>query len=351
MSEQQNPNKRKRRRVKKSVKRFFVLVIALGIMAGLSFVITGFIQGSFDKDNDDDNLIPGVTPPPAQSGSSSIPDISGIVTAGDGIDPASWNFVGPLQQVTDEMVILSPDYRMLSVPENGRVDMRYFDTTVFVGDSITQGLEIFTSGIPNAKYCAYKSASPKAIYDGSILTTHSGRQEVPLDAMVEYQPDNVYVLMGTNAMVAMGDEALLAYYSDMLDAMRERLHPDVTIYIQSITPTSQGADGRFGKDRIAGLNNALAQMAWEKGMYFIDLHEALAGEDGWLRPEFTQSDGYHITPLGYTAWVDYLVTHTVYKPMHAGLYLEGSEYYSQIEPPQKEEEPPADEEPPAEPEE
>ncbi len=222
------------------------------------------------------------------------------------------------------------------MPENGRVDLSYFDTAVFVGDSITQGLQIYTQGLPNASYCAYKGISPKQIYDGSIQTLLNGTREVPMEALAAHQPDNVYVLLGTNAMVGMADEPLLAYYSEMLDAMRAALHAEVDIYVQSITPVLPGFEHRFNNERIAGLNDALAQMAWEKGMYFLDLHEALNRGDGYMRADFgAPSDGFHMRPAGYAAWVEYLVTHTAYNRRHAHLYQEGEHFYAQTPQPEE----------------
>ena len=38
----------------------------------------------------------------------------------------------------------------------------------------------------------------------------------------------------------------------------------------------------------------------------------LADENGDLRAEYAQPDGYHLQPEGYTAWVDYLRTHVAH---------------------------------------
>ena len=326
-----NGTAKKRRKVKKSFQRMIVLLAAVLIMLGVSWVVTGII-----------NSLPGhqtssaLQPAPGTGAEKQAEkDKTGSPPAQ--VDKTAWNFVGPVQQDAAAMTLVEPDRRMLSLPENGRVDMAYFDTAVFVGDSITQGLQIYKQGIPNAKYCAYKGASPKAIYDGSIVTRTDGTQEVPMEALQGYQPDNVYILLGTNAMVAMDDEALLAYYNEMLDSMKATLTPGVSFYIQSITPVLQGVDGRFDMNRIRNLNDQLAKMAWEKGMFFLDLNEALAGDDGWLRSDYGATrDGYHLTPSGYSAWVEYLVTHTAYSQRHAHLYLEGSQYYTQLPPPEPE---------------
>ena len=51
-------------------------------------------------------------------------------------------------------------------------------------------------------------------------------------------------------------------------------------------------------------------MALKKNCYFLNLWEVLADENGDLKAEYAQPDGYHLKPEGYTAWVDYLCSHT-----------------------------------------
>ena len=55
----------------------------------------------------------------------------------------------------------------------------------------------------------------------------------------------------------------------------------------------------------------LAAIALEKNCAFLNLWEVLADENGDLKAEYAQKDGYHVKPEGYTVWVDYLRTHTV----------------------------------------
>ncbi len=321
--------RRPRRRLKRSVRRFLIMFVSVVLMLGLSFGLTSIIQG-FGGSSTSSVLLPASTSTPTLADTSvSLPSIG---AEGSG-DAESWNFIGPVEQSTEQMQMVAPDYRMIALPENGRVDMSYFDTVTFVGDSITQGLQLWKT-IPNAHFSAYRSINPREIYNGTIQTNMNGEEEVPIDAVVASQPDNIYVLLGTNTMMSYSDEDLLAYYSNMLDAFIERL-PGVGIYVQSITPVVAGIDPRFDMDRIRSLNDQLAKMAWEKGLYFLDLHEALADENGDMRPEYgSQSDGYHMTAAGCDAWLEYLLTHTAYHPRNP--YLEGSHYYQQLPTPTEE---------------
>ncbi|MGD9560584.1 MAG: GDSL-type esterase/lipase family protein [Oscillospiraceae bacterium] len=321
---QEYAQKKRRRRVKKTVRRVLVLFVALVVILGMAWGITELIQGG-------EAAVPVESMPEVPQAAVSLPQEVPQPEAEPPpmpeVDNTQWNFIGPVEQEPETMQLITPDYRMIALPENGRVDMRYFDTVTFVGDSITQGMYLW--GIKNAHYCTYKSIGPKGVYDGSVWQNVNGTSEIPMEALVASQPDNVYILLGPNAMVAYrDDEILVAYFEEMIDAMKENLDEGVGIYLQSITPVLPNNQPGFTIERIQRLNDMLAQLAWEKDIYFVDLHEALAQEDGWLRPEYgSAKDGYHMTATGVKAWVEYLVTHTAYHPRNP--YLEGSHYYTQ----------------------
>lgn len=211
------------------------------------------------------------------------------------------------------------DFRLAALPENGMVELSYFDRVTFIGDSITQGLELYDTGLPNAHYCAYKGVGPNAIVNGTTCKRVDGTEEIPMDALIASAPEAVYILLGTNVLTRDTDyTGFLAYYSAMLDMIRGAL-PRAAVYVQSVTPlrpevsAEENHDGMY-RERFQQVNNELAALALEKGCYFLDLWEALADEAGDLREAYAQPDGYHLRPEGYEAWVQYLRTHTAYTP-------------------------------------
>lgn len=332
-----------RRRRKRAAQRFLIFILAAAIIFGLAWVIVRVIGPEEGLPDESAGL-----PLAASSGAASQPNAEpdSMDAGAQGASPSvlaplpmqqvvetgdmSWNTMGPVEQ-TVNFEITSPDYRMIALPENGVVDQSFFDTATFLGDSLTQGLELYTTGLPNAHYCAYKGTGPSAIVDGATLTTAAGEQQVALDALAQSAPDVVYVLLGTNTLVSTGENAensFLAYYGRMIEMMQERLDPRVRIYIQAIPPTRpEVASSKPGlaNDRIRRINNQLAQLALEKGCAFVDLQEALADPEGNLNAEYAARDGIHMNPTGYQAWVDYLCRHTVYDKRNP--YLYGSPYY------------------------
>lgn len=206
------------------------------------------------------------------------------------------------------------DFRMAALPESAAVDKSVFNTASFLGDSLTQGMQMYTSGLPNAMFCAYKGVGPNAVVNGTTCKRADGVKEIPMEALVAQQPTDLYVLLGTNVLNRDGDyTSFLTYYRLMLDMLSQSL-PNTNIYVQSITPVRpevrETHPGLY-RDRLCEINNELAAIALEKGCSFLNLWEALADDNGDLKEEYAQKDGYHVKPEGYTAWVDYLCAHRI----------------------------------------
>ena len=207
------------------------------------------------------------------------------------------------------------DFRMAALPQSTAVDRSWFSDVSFVGDSLTQGLQLYEEGLQNAMFCAYRGVGPNVIVNGATCRRADGETEVPLDALTAQQPRAIYVLLGTNVLGRDTDyTSFLTYYRLMLDMLSQTL-PNAKIYVQSITPVrpevcqKSGHEG-LNRDRLCQINNELAAIALEKNCYFLNLWEVLADENGDLIESYAQPDGYHLRPAGYAAWTDYLCSHT-----------------------------------------
>ena len=205
------------------------------------------------------------------------------------------------------------DFRMAAVPQSTAVEKSWFNDVSFVGDSLTQGMQLYEEGMQNAMFCAYKGVGPNVIVNGTTCKRADGVAEIPMDVLAAQQPRALYILLGTNVLNRDDDySSFLTYYRLMLDMVSQSL-PNTTLYVQSITPVRpevrKKSPGLY-KERLCEINDALSAIALEKGCTFLNLWEALADENGDLIEEYAQPDGYHLLPAGYDAWVDYLCTHT-----------------------------------------
>ena len=207
------------------------------------------------------------------------------------------------------------DFRMAALPKSSTaVGKEWFNDVSFVGDSLTQGMQIYSSGLPEASFCAYRGANPSVVVNGTTCKRSDGGTEVPMEVLTARQPPVLYILLGTNVLNRDGDySSFLTYYRLMLDMISQAL-PNTQIYVQSITPVRpevRSSHPGLYKERLCEINNELAAIALEKNCAFLNLWEALADDNGDLKAEYAQPDGIHIKPEGYPAWVEYLATHTV----------------------------------------
>ena len=205
------------------------------------------------------------------------------------------------------------DFRLAAQPASEAVDRSWFSDVWFLGDSLTQGMQMYENGLPNAHFCAYKGVGPNAVVNGATCKRADGVAEIPMDILAAQQPRALYILLGTNVLNRDDDySSFLTYYRLMLDMVYQSL-PNTTLYVQSITPVRPEVREKHPglyKERLCQINDELAAIALEKNCVFLNLWEVLADENGDLKAEYAQPDGYHVKPDGYSVWVEYLAAHT-----------------------------------------
>ena len=52
------------------------------------------------------------------------------------------------------------DFRLAAQPASPAVERSSFSDVSFLGDSLTQGMQLYDTGLPNAHFCAYKGVGP-----------------------------------------------------------------------------------------------------------------------------------------------------------------------------------------------
>lgn len=323
MAKYLSPEAKKKRARRRRAKRLALMAFLAAFILLLSYGIVAVIEVFTPSESDgtqSESLIAENQPTTSLEPNSSLES--------DG----QWGKdMGPVKQTINNFEVIAPDHRMLQLPENGSVDMSYFSDAVFVGDSITEGLRIYTyienSVADVAQFVSAKNLSPKSFIDGIITNFEHLPDQNGIDAIVATNPKKVYITLGTNALVSQTHEQVMYYYDKFLDLLMERLPEDTIIYVCSVTPTTASYAAQrpnFAWDKMYAINNQIAKMCNEKGLYYVNLHEALAGEDGYL-PEEDSGDGIHLRDDLYSVWVQYLMSHTVHRPDNP--YIIGSPYY------------------------
>ncbi len=198
-----------------------------------------------------------------------------------------------------------PDISYGVVPEIGSEDASYFNDAIFVGDSLTIGIQNF-SGF-NAQFLCMGGLSTRNLETSALPNGKTVMQSIRDTQNL----GKIYIMFGTNEVAFDEMEEFLQRYEKFIDDIRE-VHPDVLVYIESIMPvTKEKSDSTDIKnDRITRYNEELLKMAKEKQCYYVDLNAYFRGEDGYL-PSNIGSDGIHLGPSKYREMANYILSRAV----------------------------------------
>lgn len=200
------------------------------------------------------------------------------------------------------------------VPEADPVEDDWFADAVFIGDSRTDGLRLY-SGIQDVDFLCYKGLTVfEVMSDKQVIQTEAGKVGV-LQALARKQYAKVYISLGVNELGYNHDQGFQDTYAAMVDKVRE-LQPDAAIYLQKLIPvntqkcTETKQFSYVNNGQIAVYNGIIEAVAAEKEVYLLDVGEAFVDETGEL-PYDASVDGIHFKRDGYKGWYDYLKLHTV----------------------------------------
>lgn len=119
-----------------------------------------------------------------------------------------------------------------------------------------------------------------------------------LSLIDQTQPDVIHVMVGINDLRAGATDAELLTNLQKIMAELHQRHPSAQVYVHSLLPTRLPA---IPNDRITALNEAIAQIAQDENVAYLDLQTTFSDDDGNLRLELT-TDGLHLSRYGYALW-------------------------------------------------
>lgn len=195
------------------------------------------------------------------------------------------------------------------VPISDRVETEYFDDAVFVGDSITTGIELYGM-MENTDVLAGTGVNLLTVYTAQVVKLDDGSRITIMDGLKNKQYQKVYVMLGGNEVRDEVKEQFIKNYSRVIDDIR-KLQPTALLYIQSITPVTKVNNYKMDNNRIDEYNQALLDLCKEKDVYYVNVAECMKDESGMLPDAASPADGMHFGPEYYKKWFNYLMDHTV----------------------------------------
>ena len=171
------------------------------------------------------------------------------------------------------------------------VEEDYFDTALFIGDSRTEGMKLY-GRLGEADYFASAGMSMFNLFEKRLSDRNFGEQDL-CTLLTARQYEMIYLSLGINE-AGYPVASLEARFTYVIGELR-RLQPEARlVLLLNLTVTREKAESSESLNlaNINALNALIASHADNETIFIIDPNVLFAGEDGYLRGEFT-GDGVH----------------------------------------------------------
>ncbi|MFD3158108.1 GDSL-type esterase/lipase family protein [Haloimpatiens sp. FM7330] len=171
-----------------------------------------------------------------------------------------------------------------------RSNKEFFKNSVFIGDSITEGITFYDI-LDEKHVVAVKGSTINQAYK-------------KISKVSALKPKNIFILLGTNDLTSgMNSTEFISNYEKLVESLREKL-PNSNIYIQSILPVQEKAEKRnpnLANSRINEFNKAIMNMVRNKNLNYLNIASVLKNNDNLY-----EYDGIHLKYQFDKLWLDYI---------------------------------------------
>ena len=181
------------------------------------------------------------------------------------------------------------------------VDAAYFYDAIFFGDSLLTGF-VTHRLFGGAAIVAVIDATPASVLEEPLTMLEAAQEKG--------DRSRVYIMLGSQSLGQYRDE-FVAGYQQFINAVRAQ-YPGATIYIMGLLPVAVHVGSyhpHANRERVIEFNAAIAELARANGLPFLNVFDALAGDNGYL-PAHASSDGLHLSAEYYFILRDFLKAHT-----------------------------------------
>lgn len=298
-----------------SVKEYRFLIHTVFAVAAAALLASGYILAQPYMDRYLPKP-PDVTTAPVTTGESSAP-----VTVTEPVsDTAETTKEITTEETKRTRPVFVPGERADCIlPETEDAGEKYLDRIVFLGDSRTYGLKTYKmlkDGRQTEQVWVPASGTLQICdaYNTGIQIPDG--TEVKLRELVrDKKPDILVISLGINYVnyakaVRSDEEDFKFWYRKLLDMLTEE-SPDTILVIGGILPVNETVYDTYDNNTLVQRNNWLLDLAYEYGLYYLNLGEDMTDEYGDLLMKYQNGDGCHPGVAGYTAILNYVRTHAV----------------------------------------
>ena len=184
--------------------------------------------------------------------------------------------------------------------ENKNID-EIMSQIIFLGDSTTAHLSA-RGGIPRERIW---TGSGSTLLFTSVLTPSlsiKGEQLTAAEAARKYRPRILIITIGASGGAGFVNEEQFKQIYKRLICDVKAASPETKIIVQSILPLSEKSVNHYKKltkDAVTIANSWIKELAGELCVPYINTHDLLINESGYLRAEHQSDEYLHLTSDAY----------------------------------------------------
>ena len=189
------------------------------------------------------------------------------------------------------------------------VGLDWFSDALFIGDSRTEGLALYSELRDCAEFASKTSLSMSNLFSWKLNHRSPGgtvREQGLEEILSEKQYGKVYFCMGVNELGG-NAESFVENCRQAVEAI-QRSQPEALIFVQGmmgVTAERSRRGDAVNNENIQARNLMLSTLADGEKVFYLDLNEALCDQDGNLPASLT-NDGVHLKAVEYRRWVEFL---------------------------------------------
>ncbi len=197
--------------------------------------------------------------------------------------------------------------------------LSYYDNSVIFGDSITEAFRRYRSAVRQTDdsfldgttvICVSSIslyAASRRFLSGEFHFSYRGSEKTMYQITKEIKPERIFILLGLNDPVGIKIDKAVVWVEDIITHMPE-FSPDTEIYFFSETPVTPGFCEWKGRpnyqEKINEYNVKLRETCEAHGAHYVEIAEALKGEDGYLNPVYSSDNRCHFSDEGVAVWIE-----------------------------------------------
>ena len=174
---------------------------------------------------------------------------------------------------------------------------------VFFGDSTTAHLAV-RGGIPASQVWSGAQSTVKFtdVNTGRCVHLSTGEDLTLAQAVKKVRPAVLVITVGVSGGAGvLSEKDFKAIYTQMLQTVRTS-SPSTKIYVQSILPLSDKSVKyykKITKESVVEANGWIKEVCASLGVPFINTHDRLTDENGYLKQEYQNDEYMHLTAKAY----------------------------------------------------